>query len=103
MPGEPISAAQLAKSYDFSRTPVREALRRLADEELIEIFPQSARAAIVRLGVGNPRPYGNSTLPAGIRSRMVNNVNGLVIHMLEAGFETKGRPLILLLDRKSVV
>jgi pimeloyl-ACP methyl ester carboxylesterase len=36
-------------------------------------------------------------LPAGIRSRMVSNVNGLAIHMLEAGFETKGRSLILLL------
>jgi pimeloyl-ACP methyl ester carboxylesterase len=42
-------------------------------------------------------PYGNSTLPAGIRSRVVNNINGLAIHALEAGFETKGRPLILLL------
>jgi pimeloyl-ACP methyl ester carboxylesterase len=36
-------------------------------------------------------------LPPGVRSRMVNNVNGLAIHMLEAGFETNGRPLILLL------
>jgi hypothetical protein len=35
-------------------------------------------------------------LPPGVRSRMVNNVNGLAIHMLEAGFETNGRPLILL-------
>jgi pimeloyl-ACP methyl ester carboxylesterase len=42
---------------------------------------------------------GRSTiaLPAGIRSRIVNNINGLAIHMLEAGFETNGRPLILLL------
>jgi pimeloyl-ACP methyl ester carboxylesterase len=42
---------------------------------------------------------GGSTvaLPAGVRSRMVENVNGLAIHMLEAGFETSGRPLILLL------
>jgi len=57
----------------------------------------AARAAIVRLDVGNLPPYGNSTLPAGIRSRIVNNINGLAIHMLEAGFETKGRPCILLL------
>jgi pimeloyl-ACP methyl ester carboxylesterase len=42
---------------------------------------------------------GRSTiaLPAGVRSRIVTNVNGLAIHMLEAGFETSGRPLILLL------
>ena len=41
--------------------------------------------------------YGKSTLPAGIRSRVVNNINGLTIHMLEAGFETEGRRCILLL------
>jgi pimeloyl-ACP methyl ester carboxylesterase len=42
---------------------------------------------------------GSSTvaLPAGLRSRIVKNVNGLAIHMLEAGFETSGRPFILLL------
>jgi pimeloyl-ACP methyl ester carboxylesterase len=57
----------------------------------------AARAAIVRLDVSNLPPYGNSTLPTGIRSRIVKNINGLAIHMLEAGFETKGRPCILLL------
>jgi DNA-binding GntR family transcriptional regulator len=41
LPGEPISEAELAKAYGFSRTPVREALRKLADEGLVEIFPQS--------------------------------------------------------------
>ena len=42
-------------------------------------------------------PYGNGTLPAGIRSRTVANVNGLTVHLLEAGFETAGRPAVLLL------
>lgn len=41
--------------------------------------------------------YGETTLPAGIRSRFVNNVNGLEMHMLEAGFEAPGRPCVLLL------
>jgi pimeloyl-ACP methyl ester carboxylesterase len=36
-------------------------------------------------------------LPASIRSRYVDNINGLRIHVLEAGFETKGRPCVLLL------
>ena len=36
-------------------------------------------------------------LPAGIRSRTVENVNGLRMHVLEAGFETRGRPCVLLL------
>jgi len=36
-------------------------------------------------------------LPAGIRSRFVNNINGLRVHVLEAGFETPQRPALLLL------
>jgi pimeloyl-ACP methyl ester carboxylesterase len=36
-------------------------------------------------------------LPPGIRSRFVENINGLCMHVLEAGFETKGRPCLLLL------
>ncbi len=36
-------------------------------------------------------------LPATIRSRYVENINGLRMHVLEAGFETRGRPCVLLL------
>jgi pimeloyl-ACP methyl ester carboxylesterase len=36
-------------------------------------------------------------LPSTIRSRYVDNINGLRIHVLEAGFETKDRPCVLLL------
>lgn len=36
-------------------------------------------------------------LPAGIRSRYVDNINGLRMHVLEAGFEGKSRPCLLLL------
>jgi hypothetical protein len=32
-------------------------------------------------------PYSPSILPAGIRSRFIDNVNGLRVHVLEAGFE----------------
>lgn len=40
-PGEPISEAQIATAYGVSRTPVREAILKLSDEGLVEIFPQS--------------------------------------------------------------
>jgi DNA-binding GntR family transcriptional regulator len=40
-PGEPVSEKALALRYGVSRTPVREALLRLAGEQLIDIFPQS--------------------------------------------------------------
>ena len=36
-------------------------------------------------------------LPSGIRSRFVENINGLRMHVLEAGYETRGRPCVLLL------
>ena len=36
-------------------------------------------------------------LPQGIRSRMVGGINGLDMHALEAGYETPGRPCVLLL------
>src|SRR5215510_14770102 len=40
-------------------------------------------------------PYGNNTLPAGVKARLVPKVNGLTVNMLEAA--TQGRPLVLLL------
>ena len=40
-PGEPISEGDIASSYGVSRTPVREAILKLSDEGLVEIFPQS--------------------------------------------------------------
>jgi DNA-binding GntR family transcriptional regulator len=40
-PGEAISEAEIALAYGVSRTPVREAILKLADEGLVEIFPQS--------------------------------------------------------------
>jgi len=42
-------------------------------------------------------PYNPARLPAGIRSRFVDNINGLTMHVLEAGFEVKGRPAVVLL------
>jgi pimeloyl-ACP methyl ester carboxylesterase len=42
-------------------------------------------------------PYGGGTLPKGVRSRIVQGVNGLAVHLLEAGYESPGRPLALLL------
>jgi GntR family transcriptional regulator, rspAB operon transcriptional repressor len=40
-PGDPILESQIASAHGISRTPVREAVLKLADEGLIEIFPQS--------------------------------------------------------------
>ncbi|MCX7380925.1 MAG: alpha/beta fold hydrolase [Alphaproteobacteria bacterium] len=42
-------------------------------------------------------PLPAALLPDGIRARIVAGINGLDIHMLEAGFEQPGRPCLLLL------
>jgi DNA-binding GntR family transcriptional regulator len=40
-PGIPLVEAKIANTLGISRTPVREALRQLAAENLIEVYPQS--------------------------------------------------------------
>src|SRR5262249_14309700 len=42
-------------------------------------------------------PLDPAVLPAGIRSRFVERINGLTVHIIEAGYETPGRPCLLLL------
>ncbi|MCX7009916.1 MAG: alpha/beta hydrolase [Kiritimatiellaeota bacterium] len=42
-------------------------------------------------------PYPPDILPAGVRSRYLDNINGLKLHLLEAGFEKQGQPCLLLL------
>jgi pimeloyl-ACP methyl ester carboxylesterase len=53
---------------------------------------QAGQAASTAIG-----PLDSAVLPPGIRSRFVDGVNGLRMHVLEAGFETTGRPAVLLL------
>ena len=55
------------------------------------------RRGEAQTGAAGPGPYSADVLPPGIRSRFVDNVNGLRMHLLEAGFEPKDRPLVLLL------
>src|SRR5262245_884665 len=75
---------------DFSR-------RRLLESAGCALALGPASAAIVKTDVTKLPPYGSSTLPSGIRSRMVGGMNGLSMHILEAGFEEQGRPALLLL------
>ena len=45
----------------------------------------------------NAPSYAEGTLPQGIRSRLIQGVNGLDMHVLEAGHEPPARPLVVLL------
>ena len=42
-------------------------------------------------------PLDAALLPPGVRSRFVPAINGLTVHLLEAGHEVAGRPVVLLL------
>ena len=62
----------------------------------------AASAAMPVVGGAQPRtaspgPYSSDVLPAGIRSRFVDAVNGLRMHVLEAGYAPRGRPGVLLI------
>jgi len=41
--------------------------------------------------------YPAAILPQGVRSRFLNGINGMRVHVLEAGFGEPGRPLVVLL------
>ena len=44
-----------------------------------------------------PSTLPPEVLPPGVRARFIDGVNGLRMHVLEAGYEKPGRPLLLLL------
>jgi pimeloyl-ACP methyl ester carboxylesterase len=48
-------------------------------------------------GRNNKVEYGRDTLSPGIRSRYVDNNNGVTMHVLEAGFDGGKRPCVVLL------
>ena len=51
------------------------------------IAPNASARAVVRTDLSTLPPYGNGTISGGIRSRQVANVNGMTVHILEAGYE----------------
>jgi pimeloyl-ACP methyl ester carboxylesterase len=44
-----------------------------------------------------PAPLPSASLPAGVKARFVEGVNGIDMHILEAGTPGPNRPTILLL------
>lgn len=75
----------------IGRHPLEAAI--LAESELARGAMSAAPPrAQERLG-----PMSAAVLPPGIRSRFVESINGLRMHVLEAGFENSGRPAVLLL------
>jgi pimeloyl-ACP methyl ester carboxylesterase len=57
----------------------------------------ATNARAMQTNAADAVPFSPAVLPPGIRSRFVDNINGLRMHVLEAGFEVRGRPGVLLL------
>ena len=64
-----------------------------ANVSLAQTGPEGTSASKVH----SMESYPSEWLPKGIRSRFVENINGLRMHVLEAGYEREDRPGILLL------
>ena len=77
----PLTRRHLLKALAFGVVPL--ALSRKIHAAQLETSSQVA-------------PLSGAVLPVGIRSRFVDGVNGLRMHVLEAGYESSGRPALLL-------
>jgi len=93
MPVFEIVRADMRDRVDLSR---REVLRGVALALAPALLGRGVRAAAGQ-AANDAGPYAPGTLPAGIRSRLVENGNGITMHVLEAGFEPRNRPLVVLL------
>lgn len=67
------------------------------DEPLLSAEANNGTEPVDAGGRNRNVEYGQSTLAPGIRSRRVDNNNGVTMHILEAGFEVPGRPCVVLL------
>lgn len=104
-PGTALSRVTLAETYGLSQTPIRDALMRLAEEALVEIYPQhttvvsridipAARQAhflrqsleleIVHLLAQRPEPVLHKRLQASIDLQRVSHANGEYQQFIDA-------------------
>ena len=85
----------LAHSH-ISRRHVLQVLGFLATNTVLA-SAEATQASGAGTHVNNSVEYGKNTLPPGVRSRRVDTNNGVVLHILEAGFERPGNPCVVLL------
>ena len=95
MPKEAKPSSDLASTADLSRRGFVATATVAAGGLALGAGP--APATVVRTEIANLPSYGNGTLPPDIRSRAISGVNGLTVHILEAGYESPSRRAVLLL------
>jgi pimeloyl-ACP methyl ester carboxylesterase len=81
----------MTSSHGFNRRQLIQCLGAVAASAAVP------RASAAQAAANATGPSSADVLPRGIRSRFVDNINGLRMHVLEAGYEPKGQPGVLLL------
>lgn len=96
------SASECPASFSLGEITRRQLIQGSTALLVRTAFVSWAPVIIVR-GISNEKcessdsPYDLALLPEGIRSRFIQNANGLTMHILEAGFDGKDHPLVVLL------
>ncbi|WP_207792589.1 alpha/beta fold hydrolase [Sandarakinorhabdus glacialis] len=83
--------------FSIAPSPSRRSVLTIGAAGLLAASSRPALASAKDRPASAVSPYGIGTLPAEVRSRMIRGINGLDVHILEAGFQRSGRPLALLL------
>ena len=74
-------------------------MSRMTRRSMLQIMAATPLAFTARARAQTSNPdvaYGATTIPIGIRSRLIPNINGIPMHALEAGYEGANRPAVLL-------
>jgi GntR family transcriptional regulator, rspAB operon transcriptional repressor len=87
-PGQPLSEKELAVRYGVSRTPAREALLQLADEGLVEIYPQTG-TFVARISVHGvtEAQFIREALECAALRRAIDRFTAADIKRLEANID----------------
>jgi DNA-binding GntR family transcriptional regulator len=80
LPGQAISETEMAAGFGVSRTPVREALIRLADEGLIDIYPQAGTfVSRIDLAAVREAQFVRQTLETAVAIQAASTAAGVTV------------------------
>lgn len=82
----------MRNTADLTRRDVLRAGAAALAPALLGVRPRPVAAG---QGPNNIGPFAAGVLSSSIRSRFVDNGNGITMHVLEAGFEARNRPLVV--------
>ncbi len=84
-PGTLLSRAALALEFGTSQTPVREALLRLADENLVDVFPQaSTRVSLIDMTLAREAHFLRRSVELEVVRELILQDDPLVVVDLQA-------------------